>query len=262
MGGDICLYLAVYAYMADITTPQERTRRLAILESFIPLGLLLSIPGGTYLKTEYGFVVVFSVSLASSLLALLYTWACVQESRQRSDYQSVAVGDVADASAKTEAVTVNDQKLCSCIGIQDIFLSALRTLVKRRPQGGRTLILALVVIFSICHMIELGEMSLWYMFFRLQYKMTDTFYSYLDTYFVILWFFSQLLLIPFLSSRLQVRDTSIMMVGAILNITGGLIIMLGREIWMVFLSYTAYIFYCNMTALCRNMLGPSYCVKL
>jgi hypothetical protein len=49
-GGRICLHLAVYAYMADITTPQERTRRLAILESFMPLGFLFSIPGGTYLK--------------------------------------------------------------------------------------------------------------------------------------------------------------------------------------------------------------------
>ena len=103
MGGDICLYLAVYAYMADITTPEERTRRLAILESFIPLGLLLSIPGGTYLKTEYGFVVVFSVSMTCSLLALLYTVACVEESRLRSDYKSPAICDV-DVNASEESM--------------------------------------------------------------------------------------------------------------------------------------------------------------
>jgi hypothetical protein len=48
--------------------------------------------------------------------------------------------------------------------------------------------------------------------------MTDSLYSYLDTYFVILWFFSQLLLIPFLSSRLGVRDTTIMMVSVQRNI--------------------------------------------
>jgi hypothetical protein len=101
---------------------------------------------------------------------------------------------------------------CSGTSLSALLSSPLRTLFKRRPYGGRTWVLVLVVIFSICNTVELGDTSLWYMFFRLQYKMTDTLYSYLDTYFVILWFFSQLLLIPYLSSRLGVRDTTIMMV--------------------------------------------------
>jgi hypothetical protein len=43
-------------------------------------------------------------------------------------------------------------------------------------------------------------------------------------------------------------------VGGVLNIVGGLIIMGGTEVWVVFLSYTAYIFYCNMTSLCRDII--------
>ena len=95
------------------------------------------------------------------------------------------------------------------------------------------------------------------MFFQLQYKMTDTLYSYLDTYFVLIWFFSQLLFIPWLSTGpLRMRDTVILMMGAVLSIAGALIIMIGREIWQLFLSYTLYILYCNMTSLCRSSVGP------
>jgi hypothetical protein len=91
------------------------------------------------------------------------------------------------------------------------------------------------------------------MFFGLQYKMTDVMYSYLDTYFIVIWYFSQLLFIPWLSGGcLHMRDTTILMVGAVMSTAGALIIMIGHEIWQLFLSYTMYIFYCNMTALCRN----------
>ena len=241
----------MYAYIADITTPQERTRRLAILDSFIPLGLLASMTAGAYIRTEYGFTVVFAISTATSLLALLYTVICVVDSCQHSDYKHPATAETAGN------VTANheDQRAVSCASFYDILLGSLQTLKKQRPEQGRRCIVGIVIIFSICYMIELGDMYLWYMFFRLQYKMTDLHYSYLNTYFVILWFFSQALLIPFLSANLRIRDTSIMMVASVLNIAGGLIIMVGHEVWVVFISYTAYILYYNLTALTRNIFG-------
>ena len=148
---------------------------------------------------EYGFVVLFAVSTVTSVLTLLYTIIFVQESRERSDYKITSSLEVTETSGPSE---------CSWASLGVLLSSALRTLLKRRPHGGRTWILFLVVIFSICNMIELGDTSLWYMFFRLQYKMSDTLYSYLDTYFVVLWFFSQLLLIPFLSTRLDLARKS------------------------------------------------------
>jgi hypothetical protein len=232
--------------MAEITTPEERTSRLSILESFIPLALLVSIPGGTRLRDDYGFVIVFIISTAISMMALLYTFIFVVDSRKRPDYKNAALSD------PVEAVSV------SCPSkFQNIVLNGIRTLTKQRPHGSRKWIIAIVGIFSVCKFIELGETSLWYMFSKLQYKMSDALYSYLDTYFVILWFFSQLFLIPCLSTRLRIRDTSILMIGAVLNIAGGLILMTGQDIWLVFVSYTAYVFYTNMTSICRNQLASS-----
>jgi hypothetical protein len=247
-GGQICLLLATYAYMADITTPEERTYRLSILESFIPLALLVSIPGGTHLKNEFGFVVVFGIAFILSLLALLYTIFFVVDSRQRPDYKNTS------CMVATEPEAENRHGPCAFSTFKSIVLSGERALLKHRPHRARTWILAIVAIFTICKFVEAGETSLWYMFCKLQYKMNDRLYSYLETYFVTLWYFSQLFLIPCLSTRLHMCDTSIIMVGAVLNIAGGLIFMVGQEIWLVFVSYTAYIFYTNMTSICRNQL--------
>merc|ERR1712055_279117 len=55
-GGAICFYLASYSYMVDITKPETRTRRLSILDSFIPVGFIAGLPFGTYIKNNFGLV--------------------------------------------------------------------------------------------------------------------------------------------------------------------------------------------------------------
>ena len=40
-GGATCFYLASYSYMADITTPETRTRRLSLLDCFMPIGFCI-----------------------------------------------------------------------------------------------------------------------------------------------------------------------------------------------------------------------------
>ena len=56
-GGATCFYLASYSYMADITTPDTRTRRLSFLDAFMPIGFIIGLPIGTWLRN--GPVVMF-----------------------------------------------------------------------------------------------------------------------------------------------------------------------------------------------------------
>ena len=56
-GGATCFYLASYSYMSDVTTPDTRTRRLSFLDAFMPIGFIIGLPIGTWLRN--GPVVMF-----------------------------------------------------------------------------------------------------------------------------------------------------------------------------------------------------------
>ena len=66
-GGSVCFYLALYSYMADIT-------------SFTAIGSCIGLPLGTYIRNNYGFIAVLSAGGATILVAILYVIFMVQES--------------------------------------------------------------------------------------------------------------------------------------------------------------------------------------
>ena len=80
-GGGPAFYLASYSLMVDITNtnPDTRTRRLSILDSFIPIGFLTGLPLGTFLKNQFGYVLVFCVGCLTVLLCILYVVFLLKE---------------------------------------------------------------------------------------------------------------------------------------------------------------------------------------
>ena len=79
-GSFVLYYLAVYSYIADITTEAERTSRLSVLDGtdyiFTMVGTLLSGPVFKYL----GYYATFGASGTLSSLAVLYVIFVVKES--------------------------------------------------------------------------------------------------------------------------------------------------------------------------------------
>ena len=51
-GGATCFYLASYSYMSDVTTAETRTRRLSFLDAFMPIGFIIGLPIGTWLRNR------------------------------------------------------------------------------------------------------------------------------------------------------------------------------------------------------------------
>ena len=84
MGGATCFYLAAYSYMADITTPETRTRRLSLLDCFMPIGFCIGLPLGTWLRNNHGFVALYLTAGSMVLLAMLYVLFILKESVSRN----------------------------------------------------------------------------------------------------------------------------------------------------------------------------------
>ena len=69
--------------MVDITTPSTRTRRLSILDSAMPVGYIVGLPLGTFIKNSLGYVVLYSISTTVVFLAMVYVVFVVRDNRKQ-----------------------------------------------------------------------------------------------------------------------------------------------------------------------------------
>ena len=69
--------------MTDITSPETRTKRLSLLDSFMPIGFLIGLPLGTFIRNNYGFVALFFTAALVILSAILYVFFVLKESVQK-----------------------------------------------------------------------------------------------------------------------------------------------------------------------------------
>ena len=78
--GQFALIIAVsFLYLADTTTPMERTRRTIVLESMNFFGGLISEITSGLLLQNYGFLPPFILMLSVYILAIVY-WFFLEES--------------------------------------------------------------------------------------------------------------------------------------------------------------------------------------
>ena len=88
MGGNVILFLGMYSYLADVTTPENRTLRIAIMDGLIWIGWYVgSIVSGP-IKKNLGLEYNFIIALVLSLLTFLYTWIFIKESRPNQEDKS------------------------------------------------------------------------------------------------------------------------------------------------------------------------------
>ena len=71
--------------MVDITTPETRTRRLSILDSFMPIGIIVGLPFGTLIKNNLGLVVLYSIAAGITIIAMVYVFFVVKDRRKNFD---------------------------------------------------------------------------------------------------------------------------------------------------------------------------------
>ena len=79
-GSYATLLMAVFSYMADVSSEKSRTLRVALLESMIFLGGCVGELVGGVLVDHAGFFVAFSLAVGLYLLNLLYVIFILQES--------------------------------------------------------------------------------------------------------------------------------------------------------------------------------------
>lgn len=79
-GGFVCFFMAVNAYMADVTAPEHRTKRIAFMSGLWPVGFNIGKALSGVIKDNLGFMYNFSIGMLLSLSAMLYVQVFVKDS--------------------------------------------------------------------------------------------------------------------------------------------------------------------------------------
>ena len=77
---------------------------------------------------------------------------------------------------------LNDNKVLGCFkSVAELTIAGFKTIFKKRNNGARIFILSFAAIFIVFMGVEVAVGTIDYLFFRLQYSLTDASYSNLTT---------------------------------------------------------------------------------
>ena len=202
-GGSTMFYLAMKSYLCDITTQEERTTRMAVADAFASVGWLIGMPLGTRIKKNFGYTTLFSTTLGIAVTGFLYTLVFLKDSvKLLSEEQKKAYYE----RKQKEAITCDKDVVRKSV---TLVLSSFRTLLKKRSKNNRLWIIMFVLIFALPTVVNAGYGVVGYLFYRLQYDISTETYSDLISSWFVVNMFAQLVTVPFLSNKLGLQDTTI-----------------------------------------------------
>ena len=114
----------------------------------------------------------------------------------------------------------------------------------------------MILVFSIATIVNTGEMMVGFMFYRLQYKIRTEVYGHLISMWFVCNFFSQMVVVPFLSKTLKIRDTTILILALAPACVGFLGESLFSEVWILFVIWSVfYLLYFNIFTTTRSAMS-------
>ncbi|XP_060521587.1 probable peptidoglycan muropeptide transporter SLC46 isoform X2 [Cylas formicarius] len=204
-GADVAIFAAAFTYLVDITTPQERTMRVTLLEvgylATFPIGIAL----GSYLfnnVVNHSYTVMFAINASSMTLAVLYSllrlnWRTTPSQKPLSEANNIFL---------------------------DFFdyrhvINTIRTICKKRENKRRRILIILIVMMAL-YVFQRDERNMMYLYCQLVFNWTVSQFSNFRTFQSALQDIVLLLAVPVLSRVFGIKDTVIIMIGAVAHSVG------------------------------------------
>ncbi|XP_043551429.1 proton-coupled folate transporter isoform X2 [Chiloscyllium plagiosum] len=222
-GNYVAIFLSVFSYVADITTDENRTMRIGIVQSMIYIGGTVGYLLSGWLLQNYTFTHVFGVYCGCQVISIFYVLLWLRESNPAERVQLT----------DEIAVTANDRVLK-----KSIFLYASRTWETfSKTRGGQDrlklyLIFVCVVLIYVCN---IGEQSILILF--LTYPPQHFSVELYGIYSAIKMFLGGATLIGLFPFMLHcVKEMTLAKVGVLVRLASLVLLGFSTQAWMVFLS--------------------------
>nr|XP_024215107.1 proton-coupled folate transporter-like isoform X2 [Halyomorpha halys] len=223
-GGWMTMVMAIFSYIADRTSVEDRTWRVAIVSgctSFsVPIGMALS----GILYRNIGFYGVFSLSASLSSFSILYCLFVLPEDRKPTKKQAQL-----------------EQKLGFFGFLKDFFnpghLKDTITFVFKKGAHNRRmrvslLMLAVIVIFGPLH----GEMTVMYLFTRYRFNWNEVDYSIFNTYSMVTNLIGTAISVGVFSHMLKIDDAIIGVISCMSKILAGFVFAFATTTTMIYIA--------------------------
>ena len=210
-GGYVCFNIGVYSFTADVSKPDKRTARMSILNGIFSLGFVIGIQAGSAITSYW---TVFILSTVFGFVGLLYTLVVIQE--------KLKVVEVSRRSSTT-----------SCSSFRDSFQTAIR----ERKQGKRMLLLVLLTsFFALMTCLKTGDFD--YLMTRLKFSWTASHWGNFLTVQRVTRLISLIVILPFLSTVLNISDSIVIVGGLIITNISYILICTTNTDWMMYVAAT------------------------
>jgi len=240
-GGNELMVVGVHSYMTDITARGERTARMCLLDAWLYVGMMLGFQLGTAIKSGLGWVALSTVYIVLFLVNMLYVVFILKEPpRPRVDEETKQKEDEVGG--------------WSCREVAQLPLAGLASLTRLRPGRDRTWLLCFLATMAVFKFAEAGGRVCNFMFYKRQYGGSLADYSNFTIYFTVLTVITQTVVVPVLSNKFKVRDTSIIILAMTGSILGYTVFAFGTDLRLLFLAYLAWSFYANIHSTSRSCL--------
>ena len=144
-------FLACYSYISDITTKENRTKRLAYLDGIHIISFALGMTLSGYIKHGLGLVAPFAFAICGSILCILYIIFILKDSRK------LRPKEVMEEQAELKPVEPGHTKnIFSSMFDLDHPKSALKATFGKRPNGLRNYVVFLAMIFILAIVVSHG----------------------------------------------------------------------------------------------------------
>merc|ERR1712013_18044 len=235
-GGWVVFFLACYSYISDISTRENRTKRLAILDGLFPAGFFMGMGASGRIKEHVGFYGNFILGMSFALLSMFYAIFFLKDSRTMRPPE---VQKEIDMLAKQSANTQSTEKglLPSLFDIKNL-KSGFAATFKKRPNNARSCLL----LFGVCFLIEMflitGKGPTIYLYYRRKFSWDAKTFGMFISFYGFLGMFAQFFAVPILSKRFKWSDTRIALLGIVGTIIQFIIVCF-TPVTMTYLVYVA-----------------------
>lgn len=226
-GGWFTMMMGVFSYIADITTEEERTLRIGILNVCFSLGVPFGMAFSGILLKKIGFYGVFTTSATLYLLSFLYGCFILKEPQRKTKQE------LEKTTQKNLLADFFDKK-----HVVETFRVAFKTGQNQRRLRVIMLMIVVMVVIGPMH----GEMSVMYLFARYRFNWSEVEFSLFSTYAMLTGLVGVLFCVGVLSHLLKVDDALVGVLSSMSKILSSIVYAFAIQPWHMYVASVVEIF--------------------